>query len=83
MNETKYFLHEIKTKITDGNKTWEKGIVICDTFEAAKQGYHAYLGAYGYGNNAQCDYVQCMITDIYGNVIEQFKEIWFVPAVES
>lgn len=81
--ENKFFLHEIKTKITDGNKVYEKGIVVHDTFEAAKQGYHAYLGAYAYGNNAQCDYVQCFITDIYGNVLNPFNETWIAPTVES
>ena len=74
--EEKYFLHEIKTKITDGNKVYEKGIVIYDTFEAAKQGYHAYLGAYAYGVKAECDYVQCFITDIYGNILNPFNETW-------
>lgn len=81
--EKTFFLHQIKTNIVDGNKTWEKGIVVHNTFEAAKQGYHAYLGAYGYGNNPKCDYVQCMITDIYGNILNPFNETWIAPAVEE
>ena len=36
MNENKFFLHQIKR--TNGEFT--KGIVVHDTFEAAKQGYH-------------------------------------------
>lgn len=55
----KYFLHQVKRT----NGTIEKGIVVKDTFEGAKQSYHAYLGAYGYGNNADTDYVFCMITE--------------------
>ncbi len=67
------FLHQIKHT----NGTFEKGIVVKDSYEAAKQGYHAYLGAYAYGQNAQTDYVQCMITDIYGNIL--IYETWQAP----
>lgn len=82
MIDSKFFLHEIKTNIVDGNKVYDKGIVIHNTIEAAKQGYHAYLGAYAYGNNAQCDYVQCMITDIHGNIVTPFMETWIAPVVD-
>lgn len=34
--------------------------------EAAKQAYHAQLGAYAYGNEKRCDYVSCEITDLSG-----------------
>lgn len=60
--DSKFFLHQIKR--TGGNI--DKGIVVKDTYEAAKQGYHAYLGAYAYGQNADTDFVSCGITDIYG-----------------
>lgn len=64
----KFFLHQIKR--TSG--TIEKGIVVKDSYEAALQSYHAYLGAYGYGNNAQTDYVFCMITEsVSGAVLMQ------------
>lgn len=76
MNEVKVFLHQIKH--TSGN--WDKGIVVKDTFEAAKQGYHAYLGAYAYGQHQDTDYVQCAITDIGGMVLMQ--ETWIKPAPE-
>lgn len=68
--EQKFFLHQIKR--TSG--TFSKGIVIADTIEAAKQGYHAYLGAYAYGNNKDTDFVSCMITDMSGFVLMQ--EAW-------
>lgn len=55
--EDKYFLVQIKHT----NGTYEKGVVVKDTLDAARQSYHAYLGAYGYGNNAQTDYVACYI----------------------
>ena len=60
--DNKFFLHQIKR--TAG--AIDKGIVVKDTFEAAKQSYHAYLGAYAYGQNADTDFVSCEITDIYG-----------------
>jgi len=59
----KYFLHQIKHT----GDTWDKGIVIKDTWDAIRQSYHAYLGAYAYGYNADTDYVQAEITDMAGN----------------
>ena len=70
----KYFLHQIKQ--TSGVIT--KGIVVKDTLDAAKQGYHAYFGAYAYGNDATTDYVQCFITDAYGNILTP-ETIWYKP----
>lgn len=57
MIEEKYFLVQIKH--TSG--TWEKGVVVKDTLDAARQSYHAYLGAYGYGKDANTDYVAVQI----------------------
>jgi hypothetical protein len=67
---TKYFLTQIKRT----NGTFEKGCVVKDTLDAVKQSYHAYLGAYAYGNNQQTDYVQCLVSDINGAVI--MSETW-------
>ena len=74
-----FFLHRIKR--TSG--TFDKGIEIKNTgatsdenFEAAKQAYHAYLGAYAYSHDANTDFVSCMITDMTGMVIEPFSETW-------
>lgn len=64
-----YFVHEIRT----GNSTF-KGIVICNTFDAAKQTYHAFLGAYGYGHDADTSFCQGMITDMNGTI--HFSETW-------
>lgn len=65
-----FFLHQIKHT----NNAYDKGIVVKDTFEAAKQSYHAYLGAYAYGQNPQTDFVSCMITDDFGAVL--MNETW-------
>lgn len=69
--DNKFFLHQIKR--TAG--AIDKGIVVKDSFEAAKQGYHAYLGAYAYGQHSDTDFVSCEITDAYGARL--LSETWF------
>lgn len=77
--ENKYFMHRIKhDNSKQESAKWDKGIEVHDTFNSAKQSYHAYLGAYAYGNAKQVDFISCMITDIYGNTLIQ--ETWNVPA---
>jgi hypothetical protein len=77
VNMEVYFMHRIRHK-TDG--TWDKGIEVKDKGtdkereEAAKQSYHAYLGAYAYNHDAQTDYVSCYITNLAGNRL--FWERW-------
>lgn len=56
------FLVQIKRT----NGTYEKGVVVKDDLNGARQSYHAYLGAYGYGHDPNTDYVQCEIIDSYG-----------------
>lgn len=65
-----YFLHQIKHT----NAAYDKGIVVKETLEAAKQSYHAYLGAYAYGQHAQTDFVSVMITNEDGAVL--MDETW-------
>ena len=60
----KYFLIQIQRK----NGEFTKGVVVKETLDAARQSFHAYLGAYGYGNDATVDYVQCQIIDLRGTV---------------
>lgn len=43
--EGKYFLIQIRRT----NNAYDKGVVVKDSLIAARQSYHAYLGAYGYG----------------------------------
>lgn len=73
-----FFLHQIKHNKTAD--TFDKGIVVKNAYEAAKQGYHAYLGAYAYGQNADTDFVSCMITDMSGAVL--MRETWIKPEPE-
>ena len=70
MNETKFFLHQIKHT----GENYDKGIVVKDSFEAAKQGYHAYLGAYAYGQQEQTDFVSVAISDTNGTIL--IMESW-------
>lgn len=70
MEELKYFLHQIKHT----NNAYEKGIAIKDTLAGAKQGYHAYLGAYAYGNDANADFVSVFVSDTNGSIL--MAETW-------
>ena len=70
MNE-KYFFHDIKGK---ENTITQKGIAVKDTLDAAKQSYHAYLGAYAYDHDSNTDFVSVMITDTNGYIM--MSECW-------
>lgn len=74
MTENKFFLHQIKHT----NGTWDKGIVVKDSYEAALQSYHAYLGAYAYGQNPDTDFVSCMITEALSDLV-LMSEKWIKP----
>ena len=73
----KYFLVQIKQT----NGTIEKGVVVKDTLDGARQSYHAYLGAYAYGNNAQTDYVQVAILNGSGLLYDH--EVWYAPEAQA
>lgn len=75
--DSKFFLHQIKRT----NGTIDKGIVVKDSYAGALQGYHAYLGAYAYGQNADTDFVSCEITDTYG--VRLMEETWVRPESEG
>ena len=62
-----FFLTQIKHK-TDG--TFDKGVVVKTSLDSARQSYHAYLGAYGYGNDPTVDYVACYIADELGRITD-------------
>lgn len=73
----KYFLTQVKRT----NGTFEKGCVVKDTLDAAKQSYHAYLGAYAYDHDANTDYVQCLVSNLDGAVI--MSETWNALPMEE
>lgn len=75
--DNKFFLHQIKRS----NGTFDKGIVVKDGYEAAKQSFHAYLGAYAYGQNADTDFVSCEITDTYGARLMDETWVGYKPEV--
>ena len=49
------------TQIKRTNGTIEKGVVVKDTYDAACQSFHSYLGAYAYGKDENTDYVLVQI----------------------
>ena len=65
----KYFLVQVKRT----NGTIEKGVVVKDSLVAAKQSYHAYLGAYGYEHDPNTDYVMVGIINVNGILL--FSEV--------
>lgn len=73
--DKKFFVHEARLGATS-----QKGIVICDTEDEAKQTYHAYLGAYAYGHDPNTTFCQAMITDTDGAILQ--PETWRVTAEE-
>lgn len=73
--ENQFYIHEIRGH---GDTIDNKGIVVAVTYDAARQGYHAYLGAYAYGHDENTDFVSCMITDKTGTVL--MAETWLAPA---
>lgn len=62
--DEKFFLVQIQRK----NGEYTKGVVVKDTLDSARQSFHAYLGAYGYGQDKTVDYVECMVVDMEGRV---------------
>ena len=74
----KYFLVQIKRT----NGTIEKGVVVKDDLNAARQSYHAYLGAYGYGHDANTDYVAVYIIDSNGLMTDSTVDNRVVPVEE-
>lgn len=64
----------ILTQVKHTNGTVEKGCVIKNTLAEVLQSYHAYLGAYGYGHDANTDYVLCEVMDAKGN--RMAFEVW-------
>ena len=77
MTDNKSFLHQIKCT----NGTYTKGIVVADSYDAALQGYHAYLGAYAYGHEPGTTFVSCEITDMSGARL--VGETWMATAISE
>ena len=63
----KYFFHDIRG---NAETVARKGIEVKDTYEAALQSYHAYMGAYAYGHDANTTFVSCFITDSNGATLK-------------
>ena len=66
----KFFLVQIKRT----NGLIEKGVAVKDSYDDACQSYHAYLGAYAYGKDANTDYVLVQILNSEG--LGMKGEVW-------
>ena len=64
----KFFLVQIQHKAEPDS--WTKGVVVHDSLDAARQGYHAYLGAYAYGHDQTIDFVEAAVMDMSGRVCD-------------
>ena len=62
------------TQIKRTNGTIEKGVVVKDTYDAACQSFHSYLGAYAYGKDENTDYVLVQI--INSECLGMKGEVW-------
>ena len=79
--EVKYFLAQAKRK----NGNFEKGLAVHDTADAARQGFHAYLSAYGYGHESGTDFCYAAVNDSNGAIVET-PVVWdgtIVPNIEG
>lgn len=65
-----FFLVQVKRT----NGVIEKGVVVKNSFDDAKQSYHAYLGAYAYGKDDNTDYVLVHILNEDG--LGMKGEVW-------
>lgn len=79
--ENVYFISQVQHNRNTG--VWTKGLVVKadadkDNEAAALQTYHSYLGAYGYGNNADIDYVYCRLVAA-DHRREPMEESWEAP----
>lgn len=69
--EVMYFLTQVKR--TNGTVT--KGCAVHSTADDGRQAYFAYLSAYGFGHEAETDYVFVALHDSNGAVVEKPK-VW-------
>lgn len=79
--EVMYLLTQAKRK----NGTMEKGCVVHTTADNARQGFHAYLSAYGYGHESGTDYCFACVHDSNGAIVET-PVVWdgtIVPNIEG
>jgi hypothetical protein len=77
--EEKYFLVQIQRK----NSEYTKGVVVKDSLDACRQSFHAYLGAYGYGNDPTIDYVACYVIDMAGLIRDSIVDNRIVAEPEE
>lgn len=63
-----YFIIQKRHEIDSGK--WQNAVIRKDTEEEAKLQLHGYMFTYGYGKDADLDYVSCDIQTIDGRIIK-------------
>ena len=62
-----FFVNQ-KKHTTSGN--WDCGSIPKNSRDEAMHQFHAFLSTYGYGQNAELDYVSCSVEEDNGIVIK-------------
>ena len=70
--ENKFFVQRIRRV----SGVFDKGVEIKDTFDEAKQAFHAQMANWAYGANKDCDFCSSHIMDSTGAIINPFCETW-------
>lgn len=67
-----FFVHRIRKT----NGVYDKGVEVKETFDDARQAYHAQLSAWAYGHDQNTDFVSVAITDDSENFNLLLCENW-------
>ena len=59
------------TQAKRNNGAVSKGCAVYNTADAARQGFHAYLSAFGYGHEQGTDWCYAAVNDSNGAVVER------------
>ena len=76
--ENKFFVSRIRRV----NGTFDKGVEIKDTFDEAKQAFHAQMAGWAYGANKDCTFCSALIMDSTGAILHPYCETWNAPEPE-
>ena len=74
----KVFLARIKRVAATG--VIDKGLEVRNDMDDARQGFHAYMAAFGYGHDATIDYAQCVVISPDNRIL--LSETWEAPEPE-
>lgn len=73
--ENKFFVQRIRRV----SGVFDKGVEIKDTFDEAKQAFHAQMANWAYGANKDCTFCSSLIMDGAGTILHPYCETWNAP----